>query len=441
MNRNTSKGLLKLLASTLLIVSILSSCNKPGEVQNPQQPFHYSSDVLDKWMSLQIRLMKNSVGIPNHGLARHMAYSGVVAVESLAPGLPAHQQWSSKWNGLTGLPQLQPSQKLFYPSSLNAAMAAINKAMFTTASPTDKQAIDSLENAISQSFIGQTSAVQMESSVLFGKSVAAAVFAWSQTDGASAANNPYTLQTGPGLWKPTPPAFAPPATPYWGNNRTIVAGSTVGAAVPPPPSYSTVPGSPFYEMVKTVYDASLNLTQDQQQMATFWRDVPGATTPGHWLSIVQQVTRNQQADLAKAALAYALTGVAINDALIICFKGKYQYLLLRPVTYIRETMGHSIWSSYIGTPAHPEYPSAHASLSVAAASVLQKLFPHLGAFTDHTYDYLGLPARSYSSIGAAGLEAGQSRLYAGIHYQQSIDAAQTQGLTVAENIFAKKVND
>jgi len=441
MNQNKSKGLLKLIASTLIIVSLISSCNKPGEVQNPQQPFHYSSEVLDKWMSLQIRLMKNSVGVPNHGLARHMAYSGVVAVESLAPGLPAYGQWSSKWNGLSGLPVLPPSQKLFYPSSLNAAMAAINKAMFTTASPADKQAIDSLENVINQSLSTEAPASQIESATNFGKSVAAAVFAWAQTDGASAANSPYTVEVGPGLWKPTPSAFAPPATPYWGNNRTIIAGSTAGAAVPPPPAYSTVVGSPFYEMVKKVYDASVNLTADQQQMAMFWRDIPGATTPGHWLSIVQQVTRGQQADLAKAALAYALTGAAINDALIICFKGKYQYKLLRPVTYIHETMGHSSWNPYIGTPAHPEYPSAHASLSVAAASVLQKLFPQLGAFTDHTYDYLGLPSRSYPSIGAAGLEAGQSRLYAGIHYQQSIDAAQTQGLTVAENIFAKKVND
>ena len=69
-------------------------------------------------------------------------------------------------------------------------------------------------------------------------------------------------------------------------------------------------------MVKKVYDVSLTLTTDQKAMAIFWRDVPGATSPGHWLSILQQVMRQQTTSLEKGALAYALTGIAMNDALI-----------------------------------------------------------------------------------------------------------------------------
>src|SRR4030095_12703198 len=101
---------------------------------------------------------------------------------------------------------------------------------------------------------------------------------------------------------------------------------------------------------------------------------PGVSSPGHWLSILQQVLKQQQASLDKGALAYALTGVAINDALISCFKSKYQHNLVRPITYIREVMGYTNWNSFIGTPAHPEYVSAHSSLSAAAADVLQRLF-------------------------------------------------------------------
>jgi hypothetical protein len=47
-------------------------------------------------------------------------------------------------------------------------------------------------------------------------------------------------------------------------------------------------GSAFFEMAKQVYDASLNLSEEQKAMAMFWRDVPGVTSPGHWISIVQQ---------------------------------------------------------------------------------------------------------------------------------------------------------
>ena len=69
---------------------------------------------------------------------------------------------------------------------------------------------------------------------------------------------------------------------------------------------------------------------------------------------------------------------------------------------------------------------------------MDELFENIGSFTDRTYDYLGFGARTYSSFNAIGVEAGLSRLYAGIHYQPSIDAGFVQGIKVAENIF--KVN-
>ena len=98
-------------------------------------------------------------------------------------------------------------------------------------------------------------------------------------------------------------------------------------------------------------------------------------------------------------------------------------------------MGYSTWTSYLTTPGHPEYSSAHAVLSSAAADVMERMFGDIGLFTDHTYDYLGFASRTYSSFTAIGEEAGQSRLYAGIHYQPSIDAGILQGRKVAENIL------
>jgi hypothetical protein len=242
------------------------------------------------------------------------------------------------------------------------------------------------------------------------------------------------------MWVPTAPAFANASTPYWGNNRTIIAGSIEGTEPPALPAYSTDPSSPFYQMVKEVYDVSQTLTDEQKAMALFWRDVPGATSPGHWLSIVQQTIRQKKVSLDKTALAYALTGIAINDGLIACFKYKYQNPVVRPITYIREVMGHNMWTPFLGTPAHPEYVSAHSNLSGAAAAVLEKLFGHVGSFTDHTYDYLGFAPRTYTSFTAIGEDAANSRLYAGIHYRVSIIAGLNQGRKVAANILSGQVN-
>jgi hypothetical protein len=387
-------------------------------------------------MTMQLRLMRNATGIANHAFSRHFAYAGVAAFESLRPGLLAPGlQWSDKWNGLTGLPVFNHAKKYYYPANVNAAMAALNKAMFPNASAADKFAIDSLEAVLKQEFLADHPESMITTSSNFGKAVATAIFNWAETDGYKNANNPYTIPTGAGLWKPTAPAFANPATPYWGNNRPIIEGSINNTQPGGVFEYSTDPASPFYNMVKEVYDASLILTDAQKAMAVFWRDIPGVSSPGHWLSILQQVVRQTETNLEKAALAYALTGTAINDALIACFEAKYEHNLVRPITYIREVLGYTTWNSFLGTPAHPEYLSAHSSLSVAAARIMEKLFGDIGPFTDHTYDYLGFAPRSYSSLVAIGVEAGRSRFYAGIHFNPSIDAGILQGNKVAENIL------
>lgn len=426
-----------LFLAAVLSVAVFNSCQR-GEtsINQKYKPSYYSSDVLDKWMTMQLRLMRNATGIANHAFSRHFAYAGVAAFESLRPGLLAHGlQWSDKWNGLTGRPVFNHAKKYYYPANVNAAMAALNRAMFPNASAADKFAIDSLEAVLKQEFLADHPESMITTSSNFGKAVATAIFNWAETDGYKKANNPYTIPTGAGLWKPTAPAFANPATPYWGNNRTIIDGSIDNTQPGGVFEYSTDPASPFYNMVKEVYDASLILTDAQKAMAMFWRDIPGVSSPGHWLSILQQVVKQTETNLEKSALAYALTGAGINDALIACFEAKYEHNLVRPITYIREVLGYTTWNSFLGTPAHPEYSSAHSSLSVAAARIMEKLFGDIGSFTDHTYDYLGFAPRSYSSLVAIGVEAGRSRFYAGIHYNPSIDAGILQGNKVAENIL------
>lgn len=434
---------IQLIFAVAISVLLLASCKKDNysDEQKQNHASKHSSEVLDKWMTMQLRLMRNATGIPNQAFSRHFAYAGVAAYESLRPGLSGNKEWLSKWNGLTGLPVAGHWKSYYYPANVNAALAMINKVMFPNANAADKAAVDSLEAALKQEFLIAEPADIINSSEHFGKSVAIAVFNWAETDGYKNSSNPYTVPVGAGIWKPTPPAFAFPSTPYWGNNRTIITGSLNNTSVNGLPAYSTDPESPFYKMVKEVYDASFTLTNDQKAMAIFWRDVPGATSPGHWVSILQQVIKQKETSLDKATLAYALTGAALNDALIRCFQVKYHYLTVRPVTYIREVMGYTNWLSFIGTPPHPEYISNHAALSIAAAEVLEKLFGKNQSFTDHTYDYMGLSPRSYSSYAAIGVEAGVSRFYGGIHYHPSINDGLVVGRKVADNIFRNHTAD
>jgi hypothetical protein len=269
--------------------------------------------------------------------------------------------------------------------------------------------------------------------VAFGKSIADAIFAWSLTDGYIQNNAmAYTPPVGFGLWVPTSPA--PAAGPFWGNDRRIIASSGDNDAPGAPIAYSEDPGSDFYKEVNDLYQASKVLTTDQKNMALFWRDVPGVSTPGHWMSIMQQAIRQSKSRLDKAALGYALVGICINDAVITVFHYKYVYNQVRPVTYIRKVIGDTTWSSFIPTPNHPEYPAAHALISASAAEGLTAAFGNVGPLTDHTWDYLGFPARTFNTFHEFALDAGNSRFYGGIHYQPSINTGFKVGTTVGDNV-------
>ncbi|PWT78246.1 MAG: hypothetical protein C5B59_02155 [Bacteroidetes bacterium] len=412
-----------------------ATCTKQGRnVGNGDKASDFSSDVLDKWMVMQIRLMRDEVGIPNVNFTRPYAYSGIAALESIAPGIPGNEGFSITWNGLGALPVVDKSKDYFWPASLNAALASMNHQMFPKANSVDSAAIDSLESALNNSF--QESPDVLSRSAGFGKSIAAAIFVWSETDGYQHENDPYTPPVGFGLWVPTPPAFAKASTPYWGNNRPIISGSTEGTFAGTPIPYSEIPKSAFFQEVFEVYNASQNLTPDQTALALFWRDYPiGLTTAGHWLNILHQVLNQTNTNLAKAAFAYALSGTSIYDASISCWQAKYTYNQVRPITYIRNVMGFSTWNALIATPAHPEYPSAHAMLSSATAEALEKIFGDIGPFTDHSYDYLGMSPRTYASFTAIAEEVATARVLAGLHYRPSCDTGIVKGTRVADNIF------
>jgi hypothetical protein len=427
--RGLSKAYM-LICFVMTIVGFTGCRREPGfHVDFP--PSLYPADVIDKWMTLEIRIYKSATGFGNGGFARPFAYSGISAYESIDPGLLS---WKHKYNGLSGLPETDRFKKYNWPASVNATLAEINRSFFTTANlnATDLAAIDSLENAIYSGFSGENADV-ISRSVAFGKSIADAIFAWALTDGFVQNNAmPYTVQVGFGLWVPTSPT--PPVAPFWGNDRRIIANSGDNDAPGAPIAYSETPGSDFYNQVNDLYQASKVLTTDQKNMALFWRDVPGVSTPGHWLSITQQAIRQSHSRLDKAAGAYALTGICLNDAVISVFHYKYIYLNVRPITYIHKVFGDATWAAQFTTPNHPEYPAAHAYISAAAAEGLTAAFGNIGPLTDHTWDYLGFPARTFNTFREFALDAGNSRFYAGIHYQPSIDAGLKSGTTVGDNV-------
>jgi hypothetical protein len=241
------------------------------------------------------------------------------------------------------------------------------------------------------------------------------------------------------MWIPTPRLSGdkpqPALQPYWGDNRPFVLedGETCMAAEHPP--YSEESESAFYAEALEVYEVSQQLTPEQAAIALFWADDPGQTVtpPGHSISILTQILREEAVTLDFAAEAYARMGIAVNDAFIGCWNAKYAYNLIRPVSYIHALLDDS-WMPIVDTPPFPEYPSGHSVQTGAATSVLIALFGGDYAFTDHTHDQQGLVPRSFTSFTEMENEAALSRLYGGIHYRAAIELGLEQGHCIGDQV-------
>ncbi len=424
----------RLLLSIAILITVFSNCKK-HDFPDPS-PKKYSADVANAWMQLHIKLTRTTPGYNSTVSGRSFGYAGITLYESLLPGNPGYKSLLNQIGGTSIMPG-KDRDDYFWPASLNAAMAMITRDFFPTTSDANKVTIDSLEAAYNSKFKDEASAEKIQNAMDYGHMVATDIFNWSAVDGGDQAylhivDPSYIPPTGPGLWIPTPPAFGPPVVPHWGAHRSFIANSAALTQPGPPLAYSEDAKSPFYQMVNELYTISLSLSHEDSTIARFWGDQPGnLNVPAHETNMLTQLIVNSKMDISEAVAAYALQGIAVNDALISVFKTKYTYNLIRPISYIRKVFGKGTWNSVITTPSHPEYSAAHAVVSAAGATVLENIFGKNYSFTDHTYDNT-YGARSFNSFEDCAKEAGRSRLLAGIHYSPSIAVGLKQGKQIGD---------
>lgn len=425
---------MKKTLSILMLTSVLFlvACHEGNETPQVKK---YPADVAVAWINLQQKLIKKTPGFSPGVSGRSFGYSGVTLYESVVQGMPGYRSIVPLLGGPT-LPKAAHNKSYHWPASANGAMAFILKNLFASTSAANMATIDSLEAAFNEQFEGQTGADVTQASGDLGRAVAAAIFEWSKTDGGHEGYKPqpntYVPPVGPGLWIPTPPAFAPAALPALGTFRSFVpsiADQTQLSSYPLP-AYSEEVGSPFYTMVNELYTISQSLTAEQILTVKTWADLPGNFNgPSHFTNIGTQLVVSQKLKLDEAALLYAKHGIALNDAGISCFKTKYKYNLIRPISYIRGVMGYTTWNSVIATPPHPEFTSAHAVIGKASSVVLESFFGKKFSFVDHTHDALYGP-RTYATLAAYAEEGGWSRVLGGIHYHNTATASLVQGQKV-----------
>jgi hypothetical protein len=402
-----------------------------------------SAQVATDWYKLQIRMMLLANPATNNALnAESFAYIGIGLYESVRSGIKNSISLSSSLYLMPDMPQ-KDNNGYDLVVSANAALASMVRSMYTGLTTANLASIDSLENTYNQKSLPMNSE-KFQRSQAYGRAVATAIRNWAITDQFNISNAGYVTPTSPvGVWVPTPPLFgAIPVLPFISNSRPLLWANGIGVTPPLPFAYSESPSSDFYKMVRDVYDLSLILTTDQRNMALYWNDVGvgvGYTPVGHIMNVVTQAIEQTGANLGTAAQAYARAGIAMRDANIVLFRSKYMYNVLRPVSYIRK-LWDPAWLPAIPTPAHPEYPSAHAFITGATMRAASGALGNVPV-VDHTYDFRGFEPRPFSSLDKVADESGNSRRYAGIHYLPSIIFGLAEGRIIGDRVKNIKLTE
>ena len=262
-------------------------------------------------------------------------------------------------------------------------------------------------------------------------------------------------------------------TPQWGTVKPFALTSGDQFRPKPPAAW---PSQAFVDQAKHVIEIQRNLTIRQKVIAEFWADGPKSwLPPGHWCALALFVsergdasTNNKPYGIDRDAKMFFALANAIFDASIATWEAKLYYDYVRPITAIRWLFqGHVIkgwrgagrgvgriagetWTPFqrstFPTPPFPEYTSGHSAFSMAAATVL-KLFTGSDRFGGVYIQSTALAAEpdasklpvvlEWPTFTEAAIEAGESRMFGGIHFHEGNAEGLEMGRKVGELAWTK----
>ena len=316
-------------------------------------------------------------------------------------------------------------------ASATAAAAADHK-ILETYSPYAQAALD---NALAASLASVPDGAAKTAGVAYGERVAQDLIDLRAHDGRYAPVQ-YTRAPAPGVWRPTPPAFAPMAVPWLGGVTPLLARGVAQFAPPAPPALTSRRYARDFAEVKALGSAtSTTRTAAQTEIALFFS--------GNAAVQINAALRDQAAvrglDLVDAARMFAAVDMTALDALIVAWQTKLDRAYWRPITAIQlaDTDGNPAtapdpaWTPLLTTPPYPDYVSGYNAVIAASSRALEHVVgPHL----DLTLISTAVPGsvRHYDDGAALRGDVVNARIWLGIHFRTADTEARTLGVDVAD---------
>jgi hypothetical protein len=244
---------------------------------------------------------------------------------------------------------------------------------------------------------------------------------------------------GPGVWRPTPPAFAPGFAPWVANLTPFTLKEASQFRAAPPPDLTSERYRREYEEVKTLGSATGSArTEAQTQLSSFYND----NFIIMWNRTLRGIADAHLDDIADTSRLFALVNFAMADAFITAWDSKYHYNFWRPITAVREgdtdgnpsTIGDPGCNPFIVTPPYPDHTSGANNVTGATMRILRLYFG-----TDKfTFPVMSVPVgqtRVYERFSDVADDVVDVRIYQGIHFRSADEAARRQGERVATWVF------
>ncbi len=274
--------------------------------------------------------------------------------------------------------------------------------------------------------------------VEIGEAAATALISERTGDGLNA-KIPYTPGSGPGLWEPDPPS-APPVTPWLGQMRPFTMRSAGQFLPDGPTALASEEWVADYNLTRLVGDANSTLrTPGQTEIGLFWVMHTGQ----QYSQVFNDLAQHYNLDLLASARLLAILWTGYADAGIGCFNAKYHYNFWRPAGAIHaggdnpELVADPMWTSLAPTPNHPEYPAAHACLTSAVTNLVADFFGtrKVHVVIDSTSLSDGIHTHTFENTGDWLNEVYWARMFAGFHFNHSLQDGEALGRHVAHQLF------
>jgi hypothetical protein len=323
-----------------------------------------------------------------------------------------------------------------------------------------------------------------------GATAAQAVLDYRHVDGSNQANG-YIDSCVPACYEPvnTPDTLNDPdhwqplrlpngtmqrfATPHWRNVTPFALTSAAQFRPDHGPAVSVIDGKPsgkYTQEVDKQLSYSANLTDTQKVIAQYWEDGPGTETPpGHWCVFAQWLSRRDKHTLDTDAKVFFGLANALLDASITAWDAKRQWDSVRPITAVRwlkrgqliqawggpyqgtKTIRGEDWQPYqpanFPTPPFAEYLSGHSTFSGAGAAVLKTFAGDKFGMSvtipagSSPVEPGAVPAApitlTLGSFSSARDQAGYSREYGGIHFEDGDFEARKAGDLAGQQVWTK----